>query len=287
MRISAEVREMSQSELANMISSEELARIELRDPHPRFLGFVIAHEGTAAGHVIGTVGDTVKRWFRGAILKLHAKIQAGLKLFSGHVQETNELTGRIPIGEVVSKKVDQVQGRVSSIIAAWIYPEFKDRNYDVASIEANIQMEADKEHGLVVVDVDSVSAIALGQSSLGMKPGFAGAQLISALQMFANDHGFAEPRIIDPATDLTPIFHEDAARRLMGDRDSLSLPGGAILTKMAGGTVTVNGRTFGELGEEDGSDVRKIIDGLLHDRSETETLKYRDPATNPFIPRVS
>jgi len=282
MRIQAEVREMSQSELANMISSEELARIQRIEEHPKFLGFVIAHEGEARGNVVG-VGEMVKRWFKGAIGKLHAKVQAGLKIFSGHGAD-NSTAGRTPIGEVIGKKLVTVGDRLSSIIAAWIYKPFADLPYDIASIEANIQMEQDKERGLVVVDVENVSAIALGSSAL-MQPGFAGATLVAALQCFANDHGFAEPRVIDPATDLTPIFHEDAARRLMGDRDSLSLPGGAILTKMAGGTVTVNGRTFGELGEEDGTDVRKIIDGLLQERSEEATLKYRDPDQNPYIPR--
>jgi len=276
---------MSQSELANMISSEELARIRRIEEHPKFLGFVIAHEGEARGTVIG-VGQMIKRWYKGAIGKLHAKVQAGLKIFSGHGQETNDLTGRTPIGEVIGKKLVTVGDRLSSIIAAWIYKPFADLPFDIASIEANIQMEQDKERGLVVVDCENISAIALGSSAL-MTPGFAGATLVAALQCFANDHGFAEPRVIDPATDLTPLCHEAAALNLMGDRDSLSLPGGAILTKMAGGCVTVNGRTFGELGEEDGTDVRKIIDNLLFERREAETLKYRDPAQNLFIPRTS
>lgn len=181
MRIKAQLREMAASELAAMIPSSEMMRIQATDAHPHFKAFVVGHEGEASGNMVG-VGNVVKRWFRSAIEKLHDRIQVGIQLFHSH-GATNEHAGREPIGEVVGKRAMNIGDRLSAIVACYIYPAFRHLPLDVASIEANVVFEHDRLKGLYVAEVDEVTGIALGHSSIE-KPGFPGATLLGQLQAF-------------------------------------------------------------------------------------------------------
>ena len=185
---------MAADEIAGMIDPDRLAEIRAKDPHPLFKAFVVGHEGESEGHMVG-MGNVVKRWFRDAVEQLHSKIAAGLQLFHGH-GATNDHAGREPIGEVAGKRAMKIGERLSSVVACWIYPEFRALPFDVASIEANVTMDQ-TPRGLVVATVDQVSGIALGNSRVN-KPGFAGATLLGQLQAFAD-----KKRIKENLMDLT------------------------------------------------------------------------------------
>lgn len=185
MRIQAQLRCMAASEIADMIDAEKLRQIKQRDPAPLFKCFVIGHEGEARGFMLG-VGNIVKRWFRSAVSKLHDKVSAGIQLFHGHAA-SNATEGREPIGEVAGKKMMDMDGRLSSLVACYIYPPFRHLPLDVASIEADIQLDEDAQAGLYVAGVDKVSAIALGNSKVET-PGFPGATLLGQLQAFERQH---------------------------------------------------------------------------------------------------
>ena len=182
MRIRATLRCMASSEIMQMIPAEKLAEIRRRDPSPMFKAFVVGHEGEARGNLIG-VGNIVKRWFRSAVEKLHEKISGGLQLFHGHAQ-TNDTTGRVPIGEVAGKKLLSIKDKFSSVVACYIYPSFRHLPLDVASIEADVDLQQDAKAGLFVADVNGVTGIALGNSEIET-PGFPGATLLGQLQAFA------------------------------------------------------------------------------------------------------
>ena len=107
----------------------------------------------------------------------------GLKIFHGH-GETNDQAGRQAIGEVVGKRLMRIGNRVSTVVACHIFPEYRHLPLDIASIEASVDLEEDKNKGLYVADVGEVTAIALSNSAIET-PGFAGATLLGQLQAFA------------------------------------------------------------------------------------------------------
>lgn len=177
---------MAASEIASMIDPQTMSRIRAQDPHPLFKAFVIGHEGESEGYLVG-VGNIIKRWYRYAVEELNRKINAGLELFHGHA-ETNHEPNRSSIGEVVGKRLMAIGDRVSSVIACYIYPSFRHLPLDVASIEAEVQLEDDrKKGGLYIAEVGRVTGIALASSAVE-KPGFAGATLLGELQAFARSH---------------------------------------------------------------------------------------------------
>ena len=182
MRIRAKLRCMAESEILGMIPPARLAEIKRSDPTPMFKAFVVGHEGEARGYLIG-VGNIVKQWFKSAIEKLHAKIETGLQLFHGHT-ETNDTAGRVPIGEVVGKTLLQIKEKLSSVVACYIFPSFRHLPLDVASIEADVDLEQNERAGLYVAGVNGVTGIALGYHETET-PGFAGATLLGQIQAFA------------------------------------------------------------------------------------------------------
>jgi hypothetical protein len=283
MRFSAEVREMAASELAGMISNEQLAAIRLKEDHPTFKAFCVGEVGEAAGRMLG-YGNVKKTWYRSAISKLADAIRVGLKLFRGH-QETNETMGRVAIGEVLAKRTMEIAGKFSAIVACWIYKDYADLPLDVASIEAGVDLQQEGDHGLYVTDVSGVTAIALGSSALET-PGFFGARLLGQLEMMAHDHGFGtEGQVITPSTNMGALMSATAAKNLLGDRDSLDLGNNLILTRMVGGVV-VNGKSFEEMTQEESNEARRLIEIQLGEKHEKEFAKYASPETNPFIRKV-
>ena len=186
MKIRAQLRYMAESEIKSMIPADKMAEIKAKDSKPIFKAFVIGHEGEARGYLVG-VGNVVKRWFKSAVERLHGKISAGIKLFHGH-SETNETEGRIPIGEVAGKLIKDIDDRLSTIVACWIYPDYRNLPLDVASIEADVDLDQSEEEGLYVADVGAVTGIALGNSAVET-PGFPGATLLGQIQAFAKEKG--------------------------------------------------------------------------------------------------
>ena len=182
MRIRAQLHLMAESDILAMVGNDKLAQIKMTDKSPMLRAYVIGHEGEARGRMIG-VGNIVKKWFADAVEKLTDKIKIGLQLFHGHAA-TNDTAGRIPIGEVVGRRLVKIKDRLSSVVACWIYPDYRHLPLDVASIEADIDLRGDNKDSLYVADVNEISGIALGNSEVET-PGFPGATLLGQLQAFA------------------------------------------------------------------------------------------------------
>ena len=181
MRFRAQLQAMAKSEILAMIPPYMLERIKERDPKPLFKAFVIGHEGDVKATLVG-IGKVVKTWFKDAVGKLSRKIWAGMELFNGHQMDGNYHDGREQIGEVAGSRAQDVNGKFSAVIAAYIYPEFKNLPLDVASIEANVEVDsADGE--IHAINVGEVTAIALGNSKVDT-PGFPDATLLGEIQAF-------------------------------------------------------------------------------------------------------
>ena len=182
MKIRATLHAMAESEIKEMIPAEVLARIKSQDKSPMIKAFVVGHEGEARGNLLG-VGNIIKQWFGDMVKKLNEKISIGLQLFHGHAA-TNDIDGRVPIGKIVGKKLMEIKDRLSSVVACYIYPDYRHLPLDVASIEADVDLRGDDKDRLYVADVNEITGIALGYSEIET-PGFPGAELIGQLQAMA------------------------------------------------------------------------------------------------------
>jgi len=180
MRFTAKLQQMAASEITAIIPNDVYTEIKQRDPAPLFRAYVIGHEGEATGKIVG-MGAKILHWFSSAINKIVEKLQYGTKIFHNH-GPTNENEGRNPIGELVGKVVKTIKDKINAIAIMYIYPAYRDLPLDVASIEADINMNLDDS--VHDVDVGDITGIALGSSAVD-KPGFADATLLSEIQAFA------------------------------------------------------------------------------------------------------
>ena len=154
-----------------------------RIPSPVFRAYVVGQEGEWRPNLVG-LGPTIQRWYQSAIEKLTAKLGLGTPVYHNHMP-TNREKNRPAIGEIVGKAMVNLQGMLSSLAVAYIYPQYRSLPLDVASIEADVMVPQDvREFDVKDVDVKRVVGIALGNSQLD-KPASPGATLIAQLQAFA------------------------------------------------------------------------------------------------------
>lgn len=189
MKFIAKLQQMAASEIMDIVPNDIYEEIKQKDAHPLFQAYVVGHEGEATGQMVG-VGKKVLNWFSSAINKLWKKMKYGTKVFHGHnIDSSHE--GRQSIGEVVGKTIKTIQSKVNAIAITYIYPEYRDLSFDVASIEADVNINPDDS--VHDVDVGDITGIALGNSAVE-KPGFAGATLLSQIQAFANESKVTDER---------------------------------------------------------------------------------------------
>ena len=182
MKFKARLLHMAATEIKAMIPPYYFDDIKRRDPKPLFKAFVVGQEGKAEAKWVG-VGKIVKTWFADAIGKMTRMIWPGLKLYHGH-EEMNETEGRQEVGEVAGSRAKMIDNKHSAVIAAYIYPEFKNLPLNIASVEVQVESQ-DIDGDIRAVDVKEITAIALGNSAVN-KPGFPGATLLGELQAFAD-----------------------------------------------------------------------------------------------------
>jgi len=189
MIIRATILEMASSEILGHIPANLYEEVKAKDPHPVFRAYCIGHEGISQGKVVGK-GDMVKRWFASAIDKIVEKLRYGTKLFHEH-GKSNVHEGRGVIGHIVGKAKSIIKDNLSAIAIAYIKPEFRDLKLDVASIEADVILNDDQDRGIYDANVENITGIALGNSSVN-RPGFPGAELLSQIQAFADQSQFQQ-----------------------------------------------------------------------------------------------
>lgn len=176
---------MAEADVLEMVPERVIKDIKRDDPHPLFKAFVVSHEGLAEPTVVG-IGKTIQRWFTGAIKALERKLKIGTKVFDGHNKD-NDHTNRKSVGEVIGTGIEKINDMLSAVAVTYIYPQFKDVNFNVASVEADIMIPKDaREFEVNEPEVLGVTGIALGDSAKD-KPAFHGAALQVTLQAFAEN----------------------------------------------------------------------------------------------------
>ena len=181
--LTATAQAMSQAEVEDIVDSAKLNEIKNKEEHPEIKIFSVGHEGDANINFPG-MGHRVTTFLKGAVQALFDKLPLSTPIFEKHDPTGNEHDGRVKIGEVVGKKLQQVGDRLNVLAAVYIYPQFKMKPFDVASIETNIATETDGVANWPVA-IDTISGIALGNSATDT-PGFSGATLLGAMQAFAD-----------------------------------------------------------------------------------------------------
>ena len=126
------------------------------------------------------IGSVVKRWVKSAIQMMADRLKIGTKVFGYHGAD-NKHQGRVAIGEIVGKAIQTIGNKFSVIGIAYVRPEYRKQNYDIASVEADITLDKKTNE---VVDIKEITGVALGNSTIH-KPGFPGATLQGALQEMA------------------------------------------------------------------------------------------------------
>jgi hypothetical protein len=187
MRIRVNLQEMSASAIAEMIEPGVVEEIKRSgDLHPVFRAFTLAHTGDAKGNVIG-IGNVLKKWVSSVVNKLYKKIVTGLRglqVFLGH-GPTNEITAdREVIGHVVGKKLTEIDGLTSAVVAIYLKPLYSAMNLDVCSLEGQVDLSIDRAGNVIADDVQEISGVALGDSRTET-PGFDHARLIGQMQAFS------------------------------------------------------------------------------------------------------
>lgn len=218
--IRAEILNMAKGDILRLVPEETLERIKESDSSPEIRAYVIGHEGKADSGIVepGGVGRRILRYVREAIVQLYDRIENGLKIFHDHATD-NLHHGREQIGEVVGKVLDTIDGKLSTIAAVYIFPQYKRRKLDIASIEANITMTEGEGETSDVLSVDDVTGIALGNSRIN-RPGFPGATLLGTVQAFTakkKDEEEEEPMKISEIKDaikegkfkITDLYTDD------------------------------------------------------------------------------
>ena len=177
-----ELRHMSDSEVRSFVNPEMLELIKANDPHPLFKIFSVGHEGEADGQLVGK-GKISVQYFKQAIKSIAQKIRNALPIFHDH-DETNSHDDRIQIGSVVGSGLKNIDNKLHSIAATYIYPEHADKKLDIASLELN-DIELIEDNGNIMVEkIGEISGLALASSKDSI-PGFPDAKLIGELQHFA------------------------------------------------------------------------------------------------------
>jgi hypothetical protein len=187
MKIRLDVQEMSASAIADAIPADVMAEIKRTDARPLFRAYTLAHEGQSRGRLVG-VGNVIKTWAASIIRKLHDRVTIGLEMFLGHGKDNSIDPGRIVVGKVVAKKLVEIDGRTSSVVIAYVDPLYSAMPLDVCSLEGSIDLAIDRAGNMTALDVDKISGIALGNSSMDT-PGFEFATIQGALQAFAEQNG--------------------------------------------------------------------------------------------------
>lgn len=183
-RIIARLQSMAASEVLELVPASAYARIKAQDETPVFRAYVIGHEGEAKPQALGK-GQIISQWFKSAITKLYEKLKTGINIFHDHSLD-NSHEGRTPIGELVGKALRTVAGKLSALAIIYIRPEYRHLPLDVASIEADVDLNETSKN-VYEVDVSEVTGIALGNSAVN-RPGFPGATLLAQVQGFEKYH---------------------------------------------------------------------------------------------------
>lgn len=175
-----QIQQFSDEDTLRMIDKFALAEIKKANAKPTIHVFAVAHEGETNPTILG-LGTRVVQFFKDAIIGIHNKVFIGTPVFKQHGKD-NSHDGRNRVGEIVGKSLKFMKGKLYSLAAVYIYPDYQKEEFNVASIEANVEMRQNG-NSLEAVEVVDVSGLALSNSAVE-RPGFPDAILLKAIAAF-------------------------------------------------------------------------------------------------------
>ncbi len=184
--LTATIQALSQSELDEVVEPFTLGQLKKEYPDPTIRVYSIGHEGQVNLHLPG-IGKKTFTWIQAAVRAIADKLRIGTAVFDRHNPHTNDHEGRTQIGQVIGTSVRKIGERLNTLAAIHIFPQFKSRPLDVASIEAEIEFDHDGVQAWPT-NIVNVSGIALSNSNTD-NPGFPGATLIGAVQAYVQAFG--------------------------------------------------------------------------------------------------
>lgn len=173
---------MSAAEIMKKIPAQVFAKMKAADSSPLVKVFPVGHEGKSYPQEINRFGEKVSKvlnWLKSGVKGIFNNLKIGNLLFDGH-NEDNSLENRTVVGELVGKVLQKINGKLHTIGITWIYPEYKNRDFDVASIETTLNVPPTRE--MTEANVGEITGIALAESAKKAKPAFPGATLLTAMQ---------------------------------------------------------------------------------------------------------
>lgn len=190
----------------------------------------IAREGQSTGHVLG-LGRTPKQWDKPRIIELAECINAApsapyVPVYIGH--DPNNQVDRKEIGRTLSAFSAFIHGAQETFAIViindpWVAAKVNNGRFNIASIEADLTLEADG-NDWKVTEVENVTGIVLGSDETHT-PGFKSAHLISAVHE------------MDDKPDLEEIAE---GSRAIGPGFPANIDGGGVHWDRYNGTDLVN-----------------------------------------------
>ncbi len=150
----AEDLRMAEDEILTMVDEKALDAIREFDPSPLFKAFLVAKEGLGVAKILGEGGRVLTLGSR-VVRQVSERMPVGQKVFHGHESDIHE---RVPIGEIVGKRMDETSGERSVIAAVYIQPPHHDVPTHVASLESELFFNEKGE----VLTVQKVNCISIG-----------------------------------------------------------------------------------------------------------------------------
>ncbi len=183
-------------EIEEFLDPKALTRAKQLDPHPTIKVFSIGHEGESNIHFPG-FGDKTLHWAQAAVEWIRDKLHIGTPVFNQHTSPTNAIDGRQQIGEIIGRTTRKIGNVLNTLAAVHIFPDFRDEDLDIASIEAEMSFDHDDEQAWPT-GINRITGLALSNSSTD-QPGFPGATILGTVQAFAVQ-AFADRKVIQMAT---------------------------------------------------------------------------------------
>ena len=139
--------------------------------------YLLAKEGISNPKILGSISKPLE-WTSNAITSLYNSVTTSIQAYAGH-GKTRIDESRPKVGNIVGSTLREIGGKLHHYVAV---ASEKDHQYDVISMEADINYE-DREDKGIVNYIKKLTGVALGNKGKDI-PGVEGAELVASMQFF-------------------------------------------------------------------------------------------------------
>lgn len=197
MIIRGQIQSFKDADILTYVDPSILAEIRKTDPHPLFKKYSVAHEGVSKPRVIGQ-GSMEISWGRRAINSVREAIKTGIQCIAGHTVDNIKRAEKV-VAQVVGKGEEVINGVLNAVIVNY-FPDKDDSDYDVISMEADLDWYNNGQGMGIAEGITSLSRFALGKSEKDI-PAFQDAKLLASIQCFDESEKGTNKRPGEPGKD--------------------------------------------------------------------------------------